>query len=258
MSGWKTKSAGAPNPGPRPAAAPFLVWPVARREFYALIAFALLLPLAWGIIIFGWRALVAVVAALLGATLAHVVLRRWTRRGRRLILAHTLASALVLGALAQRSGRRRSCWPPAQADGGFDLALRRTGKGAAFCRDHRGDARDAGGVGPGAARRAGGHRGDPRARSFVHGGPGESHPKRVHYFPRSAELDGQDAVELPYPQVVVGHLLRDLRGLIRQAATQPVSLPAAQPPALGTASATAPASAPQPAPRPCAIARKRS
>jgi len=80
---------------------PFLVWPVARREFYALIAFALILPLTWGLVIFGFRALSVLIMTLAGALLTHFLLKRLTSRGRQLIFWHSIMSALLIAALAQ-------------------------------------------------------------------------------------------------------------------------------------------------------------
>ena len=79
---------------------PFLVWPVARREFYISISIALLPALSWGVIIFGFRAAEVIVATLVGATLCHKLLKRLSRRGRTLLYAHTLASALILASLS--------------------------------------------------------------------------------------------------------------------------------------------------------------
>jgi len=85
---------------------PFLVWPVARREFYWSIACALGPALLWGIMIFGFRAAAVIVATVLGATIAHKLFQRFTRRGQTLLYAHTLCSALVLAALS------RPYWSP--------------------------------------------------------------------------------------------------------------------------------------------------
>lgn len=79
--------------------APFLCWPVARREYFFAVAFALMPAVLWGGIIFGWRALVVLLAALAGAFIVHVPLHRFTRRGQYLLSAHTLASTLMLVAL---------------------------------------------------------------------------------------------------------------------------------------------------------------
>lgn len=79
--------------------APFLVWPVARREFYRALSFALLPTLAWGCVIFGWRALGLIVVAVAAASLSHSLLKRFTRRGKALVYPHAVTSALVLAAL---------------------------------------------------------------------------------------------------------------------------------------------------------------
>lgn len=89
-----------------PAAAPFLVWPVARREFYIAVAVALLPTLAWGAIVFGWRAFVLILTVLGGALATHLLFWLFTRRGKSLLLAHTIVSALLLACLS------RPLWPP--------------------------------------------------------------------------------------------------------------------------------------------------
>jgi Na+-translocating ferredoxin:NAD+ oxidoreductase RnfD subunit len=85
---------------------PFLVWPVARREFYSSISIALLPPLVWGVMIFGFRAAEVLLATVLGAALTHRLLKHFTRRGQTLLFSHTLVSALVLAALSD------PFWPP--------------------------------------------------------------------------------------------------------------------------------------------------
>ncbi len=82
-----------------PARAPFLVWPVARREFYTSICVALLPALSWGIVVFGWRVLAVLIVALAGATLEHFILFRFTRRGKCLVYAQTALGVLLLVAL---------------------------------------------------------------------------------------------------------------------------------------------------------------
>lgn len=79
--------------------APFLVWPVARREFYRALSFALLPTLAWGAVIFGWRALLLVLAAIGSASLSHTLLKRFTRRGKILLFPHAVTAAMLLAAL---------------------------------------------------------------------------------------------------------------------------------------------------------------
>ncbi len=88
------------------AVRPFLVWPVARREFYISISIALLPALLWSVMIFGFRAAEVIVCILAGATLAHKLLKRFTQRGKSLLYAHTLVSALVFAALCMPT------WPP--------------------------------------------------------------------------------------------------------------------------------------------------
>jgi len=88
-------------------AAPFLLWPVSRREFYRGIWVALLLPMVWGVILFGIRPLAMLVAASLAATASHVLLKRVFRwkRAQELVYQHSLVGAMVMVALAQPS------WP---------------------------------------------------------------------------------------------------------------------------------------------------
>lgn len=79
--------------------APYLCWPVARKEYFAAITIALVPTIVWGIMIFGWRALVVLLSALLGAGIVQVPLQKWTRRGKYLLSVHTLTSTLLLVAL---------------------------------------------------------------------------------------------------------------------------------------------------------------
>ncbi|HVS71567.1 MAG TPA: RnfABCDGE type electron transport complex subunit D [Phycisphaerae bacterium] len=79
--------------------APFLVWPVARREFYRALSFALLPTLVWGCVIFGWRPLAMAATAVAAVSISHGLLKRWTRRGKTLVYPHAVTSALLLAAL---------------------------------------------------------------------------------------------------------------------------------------------------------------
>ena len=104
MSCSEPVPAGNSPPAPPGGAAavhrhPFLVWPVARREFYTSISIALLPALIWGVMIFGFRAAEVIGATVVGATLGHKMLKRLSGRGRMLLYAHTLVSALILAAL---------------------------------------------------------------------------------------------------------------------------------------------------------------
>jgi len=87
------------RPRPRP---PFLSWPVSCREFYRALWLAMVLPLAWGIILFGVRPLSMLISALLAATFTHVLLKRVLRwkNGRLLVYQHSIVSAIVLVSLA--------------------------------------------------------------------------------------------------------------------------------------------------------------
>jgi hypothetical protein len=91
-----------PSSTPAVQSPPFLHWPVSRREFYLAIWASMLPCVLWGLAIYGVRALTMLVAALAAATLMHTALKRWThwQRGQSLLYAHTLASVLVLVALA--------------------------------------------------------------------------------------------------------------------------------------------------------------
>jgi Na+-translocating ferredoxin:NAD+ oxidoreductase RnfD subunit len=87
------------SPGAR-RRAPFLLWPVARREFYQAIMIALILPLAWGVSIFGVHALLIIVMAVAAAAATQGALRRFTSRGKLMTFNHTITSAMLLSALA--------------------------------------------------------------------------------------------------------------------------------------------------------------
>jgi hypothetical protein len=78
---------------------PFLLWPVARREFYQTISVSVLLPLLWGIAVFGFRATLIILATLAAAGVAHLLLARFTRRGRLLTWNHTMAYAMISSGL---------------------------------------------------------------------------------------------------------------------------------------------------------------
>ncbi len=78
---------------------PFLVWPVARREFYQTIGLSLLLPLLWGIVVFGFRAALIILATLVAAAATHFFLARYTTRGRLLTWNHTLTYAMIAASL---------------------------------------------------------------------------------------------------------------------------------------------------------------
>ena len=79
---------------------PFLLWPVARREFYQAIMIALILPLAWGVSIFGVHALLIIVMSVAAAAATQGVLGRLTNRAKLMTFNHTITSAMLLAALA--------------------------------------------------------------------------------------------------------------------------------------------------------------
>jgi hypothetical protein len=86
----------------RPAAPPFLFWPVSRREFYQSICVGLMPALAWGVILFGGRVLAMTALAVAASSVTYAALKRvlnW-RRARTMPYVHCLASDLVLVALA--------------------------------------------------------------------------------------------------------------------------------------------------------------
>jgi Na+-translocating ferredoxin:NAD+ oxidoreductase RnfD subunit len=87
--------------------APFIHWPVSRREFYRVVAMALLLAITWGVLIYGVRVIIMLGSSLIAATVMHVFLQRvlqWDR-ARALLASHTVMSVLLLVALA------RPTWP---------------------------------------------------------------------------------------------------------------------------------------------------
>jgi hypothetical protein len=78
---------------------PFLLWPVARREFYQTISVSVFIPLLWGIAVFGFRATLVIAATLAAAALTHYLLARFTLRGGLLTWNHTLAYAMIASGL---------------------------------------------------------------------------------------------------------------------------------------------------------------
>ena len=78
---------------------PFLSWPVARKEFYQTISVSVLLPLLWGIAVFGFRASVIILATLATAGCTHFLLARFTDRGKLLSWNHTMAYAMIASGL---------------------------------------------------------------------------------------------------------------------------------------------------------------
>ncbi len=95
------------TPGPAPTAAPpnvgegrpFLSWPVARREFYQTISVSVLLPLLWGIAVFGFRVAAIILTTLAAAGFAHFLLARFTERGKLLSWSHTIAYTMIASGL---------------------------------------------------------------------------------------------------------------------------------------------------------------
>ena len=81
-------------------AAPYLFWPVARREFYQSIVYSALLPLAWGMAVFGFRATWVVAAYFISASLTYLILRKLFQQRLKLTFHQTLAGAFLAAALA--------------------------------------------------------------------------------------------------------------------------------------------------------------
>jgi hypothetical protein len=97
-----TAMANGPGAGFRPQAAPFLYWPVSRREFYRTICVALAPAVAWGVIVFGGRVLAMLVLAVAASSVTCVGLQyglKW-RRAQAILYVHCLLSDLVLVSLA--------------------------------------------------------------------------------------------------------------------------------------------------------------
>jgi hypothetical protein len=86
----------------RRPAAPFLVWPISRKEFYRAIWISMMPALAGGLLVYGVRALAMLVAAVALTTFSHLLLKKWLRwpRGKDLLYAHCLTSVFVLVGLA--------------------------------------------------------------------------------------------------------------------------------------------------------------
>lgn len=198
---------------------PFLVWPVARREFYYSITIALLLPLTWGALIFGWRAILVMLATLGGASLAHVALRRFRERGRRLLTAHTITSALMLAALAG------PLWPPyiMASAGAMMVILVWLFRGPGHERVHawalvllavmlayepwRPEVQ---------STLTGTHPDAILARNrLVMGDLTASAPRQVQYWPESGEIGGHDAVRVQHPPVVVRSVLDRVQAAVQ-------------------------------------------
>ena len=87
---------GSAAPAPYP---PFLFWPVVRSGFYRAIILALILPLLWGIVIFGLAAMTILAALLAGMCVSYWLLKSWTRRGKLMEFTHTLCCTLIVGAM---------------------------------------------------------------------------------------------------------------------------------------------------------------
>ena len=90
------------SPHTTPQQAPFLTWPVSRREFYRAIWISMLLAITWGVLVFGVRALIMLVASVAAMSIMHFLLKvllKWKLAGC-LLYAHNLVSVMVLVALA--------------------------------------------------------------------------------------------------------------------------------------------------------------
>lgn len=86
---------------PTPSA-PFLVWPVSQREFYRTLCIALAPAMAWGVVLFGMRPLLMLLATTAAMTFTYLLIKRWLKwkRAANLLHMHCLLSVLVLVALA--------------------------------------------------------------------------------------------------------------------------------------------------------------
>ncbi len=80
--------------------APFLFWPVAKREFYQSLAYSAVLPLIWGVAVYGFRAADVLAAYVAGSVGVYLLLKVIFRTGLRLTFHQTLAGALLAGALS--------------------------------------------------------------------------------------------------------------------------------------------------------------
>ncbi|HUO09635.1 MAG TPA: RnfABCDGE type electron transport complex subunit D [Phycisphaerae bacterium] len=89
------------NPPAHQPSAPFIVWPVARREFYLSIQFALLPAIVFAVVVFGWRVLAMLICAEIAAITMHAVLSRFTRRGKAMIYTHTTSAVVIMVALCE-------------------------------------------------------------------------------------------------------------------------------------------------------------
>ena len=220
-------SQGAVQIQKNPSQAPYLVWPVARREFYASISLAMLLPVGWGTIIFGWRMLAVLLVSLGAATLVHAGLSRFTRRGNVLVHVHTVAGVMTLVALSNPQwpgwivacaaallpaiawvlgGPGREWVHPSAA-----LALVMTlGMPAAMAMHNVGEIRNAelGTVFHDAIL--------ARNRLFM-GDVRDQHPAPLYRWSRSSQLDGDDAMQMQRPDYIAQQALDDVSAQLRNA-----------------------------------------
>lgn len=100
MNRSETSPASTAPAGATVSAAPYLFWPVARREFYQSIAYSALLPLAWGLAVFGYRTAWVIAAYFISASLTYLILRKVFQRRLQLTFHQTLAGAFLAAALA--------------------------------------------------------------------------------------------------------------------------------------------------------------
>jgi hypothetical protein len=214
---------------PHPPAAPFLVWPISRKEFYRAIWLSMLPALLGGLLVYGVRAIAMLLAAIALTTFSHLLLKRWLRwpRAQSLLYAHCLSSAFVLVGLAHPLW---PVWPVAVAAlllppvlamlGGpgkepvhvaaiFAFAIQ-----FALLPAIRGTGTYAGG--------AGGTGGDAvlaRDRLLM-GDLREYRSAPLSQWPRSALLEGADAFSMVPPAQTAATLLDDLSHVLANPATE--------------------------------------
>jgi hypothetical protein len=219
---------------PQPASAPFLIWPVSRREFYRAIWLAMLPALAWGVLVYGIRSLAMLLMAVALTTLSHLFLKQWLARtpwrwprARQLLYAHCLTSALVLVGLSHPLW---PVWPVAVAALLLPLVLAALGgpgkepvhvavifvftiqfailPALYHANSYAGGPGGTGGDAVLARDRL--LMGDLRERRDTH----------LHQWPRSATLEGADAFAMPPPAATATDLLEDLSAALSNPETE--------------------------------------
>ena len=203
--------------------APFLVWPVARREFYASICVALIAPLGWGMLVFGWRVLVTTVAALAAAFIVHTLLRRFTERGKVLVASHTLLLTMLLVTLSHPQWPAWVVAAAAAVSPAISWALGGPGRERihptlavailmCFVVTPAPEHARPGATGPSVVADA------IVARNRLFMGDIRNHREATLYrWPRSRDLEGDDAVVMPRPDETVRDVLNRVSDELRTA-----------------------------------------